>query len=131
MNRTQNMVETFEWLKQKGFMKMTTKTNDEIVREAGLSDGAAALVTILSIDAWRYDGGWTWNQWYRVGTIDTSTLATLKTPRQILRYMREQGYLSSQSSGRVAVADDQYNLVIVNKGTLEPLFAIAYGEVQS
>jgi hypothetical protein len=41
--------------------------------------------------------------------------------------MREQGYLSAKSAGRVAIDDDQYNVVIVAKGTREPLFAIEYG----
>jgi len=88
-------------------------------------------ITILSIDAWRDGPGWTWNQWYRVGTIDTTTLATLKTDRQILAWMRREGYLSAKSAGRVCVEDDQYNLVICERGNRMPVFAIAYGEVDS
>ncbi len=85
-------------------------------------------LNILSIDAWRYgDEGWNWNAWYKVGSIDRATLATLDTNRKLLRYMREHGFLSSGSAGRVAVDDDQYNVVIVDKGTREPLFAIEYG----
>lgn len=87
-------------------------------------------VSILSIDAWRNPDGWDWNMWHKVGSVDLATLATLKTPRQILAYMRREGFLASTSGGHVAVDDDQYNLVIVNRRTREPLFAIAYGEAQ-
>jgi len=83
---------------------------------------------ILSIDALRDQGGWSWNQWYTVGTITPEELATLKTNRQILKYMRTNGFLSTHhSAGRVAVEDDQYNLVIMAKGSRRPLFAIEYG----
>lgn len=85
-------------------------------------------VTILSIDAWRDQDSWSWNQWFKVGTIDLATLETLKTNRQILAYMRREGYLGPRSAGIVAVEDDQYNLVITERSTRMPLFAIAYGE---
>ena len=79
---------------------------------------------ILSIDAWRNEcGGWDWNAWYKVGEID----AIPDTNRKILSALREAGYLSDYSKGRVAVEDDGYNLVIMDKGTREPLFAIEYG----
>ena len=35
--------------------------------------------------------------------------------------------LGYASKGRVALEDDGYNVVIVNKSTREPLFAIEYG----
>jgi predicted house-cleaning NTP pyrophosphatase (Maf/HAM1 superfamily) len=85
-------------------------------------------VSILSIDAWRDPQGWSWNNWYKVGTCDVS-ICDLSV-REILRYMRSEGYLSATSAGKVAIDDDQYNVVIVNKNTREPLFAIAYGELQ-
>lgn len=85
-------------------------------------------VSILSIDAWRdIDGGWFWNAWYKVGTIERS-LCDLP-PRKLLRYLRERGILTPGSAGKVAIEDDQYNVVIVAKGTREPLIALAYGEV--
>lgn len=80
---------------------------------------------VLNIDAWRDDeGGWTWNQWFNAGTVSLNINAT---NRQILKAMRDQGYLSDYSKGRVAIDDDQYNLVILNKSNLEPVFAIEYG----
>ena len=79
---------------------------------------------ILSIDAWRDPDGWTWNNWFHIGEyshpIDTST-------RTILKTLREEGYLSEYSKGRVTIEDDQYNLVVIDKNTREPLIAIEYG----
>ena len=68
---------------------------------------------------------------YKVGSIDLVTLESLDSNRKILAYMRREGYLSNASAGRVTCDDDQYNIVICEKGNLMPLFAIAYGEAQS
>lgn len=87
------------------------------------------LVTILSIDAWWYGDCWQWNQWYDVGKISKDKFEELDTNRKILKYMREHGYLSEGSKGKVAIEDDEYNLVIVAKGTREPLYAIEYGRL--
>lgn len=88
-------------------------------------------MNILSIDAWRTpDGGWTWNQWYSVGSIDQATFDTLTTTRSILRWMRNQGLLNAHSAGRVELDDDGYNLVICDRRDHRPLFAIEYGAFQ-
>jgi len=83
---------------------------------------------ILSIDAWREpEGGWTWNNWYHVGDypypLNSGT-------RQLLKMLRYDGYLSENSKGRVTVDDDGYNIVIIDRGTREPLFAIEYGNAE-
>ncbi len=83
-------------------------------------------ISILSIDAWRNPDGWDWNNWFKVGTCPI-TMCDL-TPRKLLRYLRAEGFLAQRSKGRVAIDDDQYNLVIVDRHTREPLFALAYGE---
>ena len=83
---------------------------------------------ILSIDAWRDNDGWTWNNWFNVGTFEAPE-STLDSPRKLLAYMREAGYLSDASKGRVSIEDDQYNVVICDRNTSEPLFAIEYGNV--
>lgn len=85
-------------------------------------------VSILSIDAWNSPEGWTWNNWHKVGSVDVSICN--RSHRAILAFMRREGYLGAGSIGRVAIEDDQYNVVIVAKGTREPLFAIAYGEAE-
>lgn len=82
---------------------------------------------ILSIDANKSFGGWDWNNWYKVGEIEKAEFEKLDTTRKVLSYMREGGYLTDWSKGRVAVQDDQYNVVIVDKNTHEPLYAIEYG----
>jgi hypothetical protein len=93
---------------------------------------------ILSIDAWRDGDGWTWNQWYKVGEITEEEFSEFYkvngwqcNKRALFKYMRDAGYLSKASAGRVSMEDDQYNVVIYDKNTLEPLFAIEYGAVES
>ena len=80
--------------------------------------------TVLSIDAWRNPEGWDWNSWHKVGTVE---LSTLDNARAVLRAMRESGYLSDYSKGRVSLYDDQWNIVICDRATGEPIFAIEYG----
>ena len=84
---------------------------------------------ILSIDAWREpEGGWTWNAWYRVGAVPVTEFEAIAgSPRKLFRWLRDTGMLSDASKGRVACEDDGYNVVIVNKSTREPLYAIEYG----
>jgi hypothetical protein len=81
--------------------------------------------TILSIDAWRDGSSWTWNNWHAVGRYPFAWL-DLK-PRALLRTMREAGYLSDASRGRVTVEDDGYNVCVLDRRTREPLFALEYG----
>lgn len=86
----------------------------------------AKTYKVLRIDAWRdADGGWSWNQWWNVGSVDASVVDM--KPRAMLRAMREAGFLSADSCGRIAIDDDGYNIVILARSTLEPLFAIEYG----
>lgn len=84
---------------------------------------------VLSIDAWRAaDGGWDWNNWHAVGTVPAAVADY--SPRKLLAYMRQAGYLKATSAGRCAVFDDQYNLVIQQRGNGMPLFAIEYGPLE-
>jgi hypothetical protein len=98
-------------------------------------------INILSIDAWRTPEGWDWNSWRKVGTISREKfdgfsfsngkiISKRTETRNILKFMRESDYLATSSAGNVAVEDDQYNMVIVARGTREPLFAIEYGGTQ-
>jgi hypothetical protein len=83
---------------------------------------------VLSIDAWREsEGGWAWNAWYSVGSIDKAEFEKLKTNRAILRWFRDSGYLGDGSKGCVTVDDDQFNVVVCARSSGEPLFAIEYG----
>lgn len=83
---------------------------------------------VLSIEAWRDgDCGWTWNQWWHVGNYPVSILDA--TTRAQLKWFRDNGFLSDKSKGKVAIEDDQYNIVVVQKNTREPLFALEYGNL--
>lgn len=79
---------------------------------------------VLRIEAWRYPDGWTWNSWHERGTVPVAW-CDLK-PRALLRNLRARGF--HIPPGACAVEDDGYNVVIIRRGTREPLFAIAYGE---
>ena len=84
------------------------------------------LVSLLSIDAWADADGWQWNDWHKIASVPVGT-ADL-SPRKLFRFLRSEGYLSASSVGRVAVEDDQYNIVIIDSSNHRPLYAIAYGE---
>ena len=80
---------------------------------------------VLSIDAWGNEtDGYEWNQWFHVGSIDLDLDAE---NRQIIQAMVNAGYLTALALESAEVEDDDYNLVIVDKETREPVFAIEYG----
>ena len=83
---------------------------------------------ILSIDAWgNKEDGYQWNNWFTVGTIDKATFEKLDTYKKVLVYMRREGYITTGNKRLAYVYDDQYNLVICDKKTDRPLYAIEYG----
>lgn len=83
---------------------------------------------ILSIDAWgNKKDGYFWNNWFTVGNIDKATFENLKTDKQVLLYMKREGYITTANKRLAYVDDDQYNFVICDKKTNCPLFAIEYG----
>ena len=81
---------------------------------------------LVSIDAWRdYDGGWAWNDWHTVE--DGVYLGNDITARRLLKFMRQSGWLTEKSKGRVRI--DWHNemcdpfIEILDKNTGEPLLA--------
>lgn len=82
---------------------------------------------LLSIDAWRDDVGWSWNNWYSLEQ-DIFILESELTARKILSMLRKWNYLNDNSKGKLAIDDDGYNINIINKDTFEPIFALCYGE---
>lgn len=82
---------------------------------------------LLSIDAWRYDDSWEWNNWYEIEKdiyLDENI-----SNRELIKFARNNlKILTEKSKGRVTIEDDGYNLVIVDRNTWEPLFAFCYGE---
>ena len=80
---------------------------------------------VLSIDAWgNPEDGYEWNQWFHVGTIELNLDAE---NREIIQAMVNAGYLTPKGLDVATVEDDGYNLVIIDKETGEPAFAIEYG----
>ena len=82
---------------------------------------------ILSIDAWKENDGWTWNNWFKIGDIDKEEFEKLTTNRKTIKWFRDNDFLSEKSKGKVSVDDDQYNIVICEKSNGRPLYAIEYG----
>ena len=81
---------------------------------------------LVSIDAWRdCDGGWTWNNSFTVE--DGVYLGNDITARRLLKFMRQSGWLTSASKGRVSI--DWHGemmdpmIEILDKSTGEPLLA--------
>ncbi len=83
-------------------------------------------LNIISIDAWRdADGGWTWNDWHTVRTIELP--ASALTPRKLLNALRREGILTKQSCGRVAVEEthgEHFFCEVQAKNTREPLISV-------
>lgn len=83
---------------------------------------------ILSIDAWgNKKDGYEWNDWYSIGEISKEEFEKLDTNRKLLKYMRNEGFLSDYSKGRIMVDDDDFNIVFRFKSNFKPLYAIEYG----
>lgn len=84
---------------------------------------------VLSIDAWREaEGGWTWNNWYEVRSCEPLPEKILGNTRKMLNWLRKEGVLGDGSLGRVAIEDDQYNYVVIDRHSREPIYAVQYGD---
>jgi hypothetical protein len=82
---------------------------------------------ILSIDAWAEPEGWTWNAWYHVGDISKEDFEKLKTDKQIAVWMEEHGFTTTSDMRRILIFDDGYNVVLCERKSRMPVFAIEYG----
>ena len=93
---------------------MTTEINETNVR----------TFPVLSIDAWgNLEDGYDWNACYKVGSIDLDLDAE---NRDIIRAMVNAGYLTALALESAEVEDDGFNIVILDKETREPVYAIEY-----
>lgn len=88
--------------------------------------GAAPVVRALYVDAWRDGNGWAWNSWHDRGMVPAAWCDL--SPRMLLHRLRKRGGMTLPAPGYAAIEDDGYNLVIVMRGTREPVAALAYGE---
>lgn len=80
---------------------------------------------VFSIEAWAgmEEGSWEWNNWFYVGELEL-TDSELNNP---IERLIQEGFLKESARERGAVDDDGHNVVIVDKETREPIFAIEYG----
>lgn len=82
---------------------------------------------VLNIDAWTgmEENTWQWNNWFNFGEYDENEYGELNK-ENALKYFADQ--LANPSKvNEYDVDDDQYNLVLIRKDTLEPILAIEYG----
>lgn len=83
---------------------------------------------VLSIDAWgNKKDGFDWNNWFNVGSIEKTDFEALKTDKQIAVWFCENGFTTTSDMRKITIDDDSYNIVICEKRTGQPLFAIEYG----
>ena len=95
---------------------------------ASLLVSTGEFVDVISISALGNSSSWDWNDVHYVGMAPASL--TKRSPRRILRWMRENDFLAESSKGKMEVVDDGYNLVIAFRHTREPLLALVYGETK-
>lgn len=87
-------------------------------------------LSVLSIDAWRDDDGWTWNSWRPISNQWIWAQDEL-TARKILRRLRDAGVLRPTSAGRLRVevcandGPDGTVIEIQDRATGEPLLALS------
>lgn len=83
---------------------------------------------ILSIEAWcNKQDGYEWNNWFNVGAINKADFEALKTDKQIAQWFMDNGYTTTSDMRQITIEDDQYNIVLCEKKSGQPLFAIEYG----
>jgi hypothetical protein len=76
---------------------------------------------VVSVDAWAEpEGGWYWNNQYKIGEGQLERL----TPRLILRWLRQEGFLTDRSIGKVQVEDCDDVMEIQEHNTGRPILAL-------
>ncbi len=90
----------------------------------------AKTFNVLYVDAWSDGmGGWTWNEWHKVGTVAADVVDSFGYPvnaRKALKWFRDAGHTSAASAGKLCIEDDGYNICVCRRDG-SPLFAIEYG----
>lgn len=83
---------------------------------------------VLSIDAWgNKKDGYQWNNWFNVGEITKEDFENLETDKQFATWFYDNGFTTSSDMRSIIINNDQYNIIICDKKTMRPLFAIEYG----
>jgi len=98
-------------------------------RDNQMSDKNYYKTKLLNVDAWHDGDGWTWNNWHTIEDGIYLHETVMQSARKLLRFCRDNlRILSNESKGKLSVEDDGYNVMILVRGTHEPLFAFCYGE---
>jgi len=79
------------------------------------------MYQLRSIDAWRNDGNWEWNNSFLIE--ENIYLADDTTPRELFKFMRRNGWLTDYSKGRVLMSDNGDIIEIQDRNNYQPLFA--------
>ncbi len=81
--------------------------------------------TVLSIDAWgNQEDGYEWNSWHKIGTIECD----INNQDSVISALVAANIIHADAwVNHGDIEDDGYNLVIVNRSTREPVFAVEYG----
>jgi hypothetical protein len=68
---------------------------------------------------------WSWNDWHQVDTVDT-------VPETVAEFasMVFIGKQTTESLAKLEIDDDCYNIVLSDKRTGEPLYAVEYGNFE-
>ena len=83
---------------------------------------------VLSIDAWgNKNDGYEWNNWFVVGAISKPEFEYLACNKDKACWFKNNGYTTSDDMRQITIDDDGYNIVICEKKSGQPLFAIEYG----
>jgi len=85
---------------------------------------------VLIIDAWVDSDGWTWNNWHPLLLPYDTAIQGELTPQTAMEFFKvllsrdDEIFLKSYE-----IEDDSHNLVLREKGTLKPIYAIEYGGI--
>lgn len=89
------------------------------------------VYNVLNIDAMKDGDSWTWNNWTKVGIIDSKKVEKLTEneddSRPLLKWFFDNGYLTEMGLKSCCIFDDKYNVLVAKKKDLQPLYAIDYG----
>jgi hypothetical protein len=89
-------------------------------------------IRVLQIDAWgNKEDGYEWNNWYTIHTIKDQVfihrLLNQINRNEVMDYLKANDLI--RYSNKLAIEDDGYNIVVLDRYTREPLLALEYGVV--
>jgi hypothetical protein len=97
------------------------KIPDSIIIQTIRKGHLKMMYQLRSIDAWRYDGNWEWNNSFLIE--ENIYLADDTTPRELFKFMRRNGWLTDYSKGRVFMSYNGDIIEIQDRNNYQPLFA--------